>query len=123
MKRTPSAQNLNQNATNISKLDEQFIKIMLEIEKNYVTFSKHEKIRIEQWSKKLCQVTINNLWKQNRNLYALLLLDAIMKGTLPEPFNKIPPEGSLPSLNKHIVVISLLNSKCIKNNRKPELAI
>lgn len=104
MKKAASMQNLNQNASLINKLDEQFIKIMLEIEKHYVTYNKHEKIRIEQWSKKLCQVTINNLWKQNRNLYALLLLDAIMKGNLQEPFNKIPPEGSLPTLNKHIVV-------------------
>ncbi len=104
MIKTHSQKSLTQNSTNISKLDEQFIKIMLEVEKNYGSFNKHDKIRIEQWSKKLCQVTINPTWKQNRNLYALLLLDAILKGNLTDPFNKIPPEGSLVGLNKHIVV-------------------
>ncbi len=87
-----------------NRLDEEFIKIMVDIEKHYAQFKKHEKIRIEQWCKKLCQITINPTWKQNRNNYALLLLNCIENGPLVEPFNKVPPEDSLPALNKHIVV-------------------
>lgn len=90
-----------------SKLDEEFVKIMLDIEKHYSLFSKHDKIRIEQWSKKLCQITQNPAWQQNRNNYALLLLNCVSSGTLKEPFNKVPPENSLPALNKHIVVSNL----------------
>jgi len=92
-----------------NKLDEEFIKLMIDIEKNYTLFKKHDKIRIEQWCKKLCQITINPTWKQNRNNYALLLLNSINNANLVEPFNKVPPEGSLPALNTHIVVNKRIN--------------
>jgi len=95
-----------ENALQIGRLDEEFIRLMTEIEKHYTPFNKHERIRVEQWCKKLCQVAINKIWKQNRNHYAFLLLHCILEGTLTEPFNKIPPEDYLPSLNKHAVVYS-----------------
>lgn len=31
------------------KADEEFIEIMVEIEKSYLSMTKHEKVRIEQW--------------------------------------------------------------------------
>lgn len=31
------------------KIDEEFVEIMLEIEKSYCSMNKHEKVRIEQW--------------------------------------------------------------------------
>ena len=31
------------------KCDEEFIEMMLEVEKSYASMSKHEKVRIEQW--------------------------------------------------------------------------
>ena len=100
-----SYQKVSNNKKDVStKLDEEFIKIMLEIEKVYGQFNKHDRIRTEQWTKKLCQVTSNFLWKQNRNLYAYLLLDCILKHHLTDPFCKLPPDGPLPSLNKQIVV-------------------
>lgn len=86
------------------ELDEEFIEKMLEIEKKYVVFKKHEKIRVEQWTKKLCQVTSNAIWKKNRNLYAKLLLSQVISRNLQEPFNKGPPEGALPKLNKLEIV-------------------
>lgn len=86
-----------------AKLDEEFIKMMLDVETHYVNFSKHDKIKIEQWTKALCQVTTNLVWKQNRNLYAKLLLHAILREELFEPFNKMPPED-LPTLNRQITV-------------------
>eukprot|EP01017_Pseudomicrothorax_dubius_P034877 TRINITY_DN482_c0_g1_i2.p1 TRINITY_DN482_c0_g1~~TRINITY_DN482_c0_g1_i2.p1 ORF type:complete len:111 (+),score=19.63 TRINITY_DN482_c0_g1_i2:227-559(+) len=87
-----------------SKVDEEFIRIMYEIEQSYNDLNKHEKIRVEQWTKKLCQITTNVTWKQNRNLYARLLLDQVIKKRLEEPFSKMPPESSLPTLNKTQVV-------------------
>mgnify|MGYP003877265933 FL=1 len=86
------------------KLDEEFVKLMLDVEANYGKFNKHEKIKIEQWTRKLCQVTTNVVWKQNRNLYALLLVKNLQKGELSEPFCHIPPEH-LPTLNRQIVVM------------------
>ena len=57
-------------------------------------FSKHDKIRIEQWTRKLCQVTNNREWKRNRNLYATWLLDMVLNKHLEKPFTKVPPEGN-----------------------------
>lgn len=54
--------------------------IMLQIEKKYQKFSRHEKVRIENWTKKLCSITANSTWKKNRNMHAILLLDCVMKG-------------------------------------------
>ena len=60
---------------------------------------KHEKIRIRAWCKKLCQITTNIIWKKNRNLHALSLLDMILNGRFEEPYNKFPPDGPLPFLS------------------------
>ena len=73
---------------------------MLEVEERYKNFGRHEKIRIEQWSKKLCQVTTNTAWKRNRNLYAMLLTDSVLNGKLIKPFTLVPPDSHLPVLNK-----------------------
>ena len=85
-----------------NELDNKFVVIMLEIEKRYQSsksqvaagLTKHEKIRIEQWSRKLCQVTNNKEWKRNRNLYAMWLLDMVLNKHLDKPFSKVPPEGN-----------------------------
>ncbi|OMJ87384.1 hypothetical protein SteCoe_10889 [Stentor coeruleus] len=86
------------------KVEEEFIETMLEVEKHYGSMSKHEKVRIEQWSKKLCQITANPLWKKNRNKYAKFLLQLVKIGQLQEPFTKIPPEGPLPQFNGNIYI-------------------
>jgi hypothetical protein len=99
-----SSSNVAQQDLN-AKLDEEFIKVMYDIEKNYADLTKHEKIRVEQWTKKLCQITTNVTWKQNRNLYARLLHHMVLQKRLDEPFAKMPPEGPLPTLNKAVVVI------------------
>ena len=62
----------------IDKSDEKFCQYMIGVQERYVDFGRHERIRIEQWSKKLWQVTTNVVWKRNRNLYAMLLLDCIL---------------------------------------------
>ena len=60
---------------------------------------KHAKIRIRAWCKKLCQITTNVIWKKNRNLHALSLLDMILNGRFEEPYNKFPPDGPLTFLS------------------------
>lgn len=59
---------------------------------------KHNKIRIQSWCKKFCQIVANVNWKKNRNLHALNLLDMILNEHFEEPYNKFPPEGPLPYL-------------------------
>ena len=68
-------------------------------------FPKHDKIRIEHWCKKLCEVTTNSLWKKARNLYAMLLLSQILSKKLEAPFIHLPPGGTLPTIKEHEVVI------------------
>ncbi|CAD8115781.1 unnamed protein product [Paramecium sonneborni] len=96
-------------------MDEEFIKVMLSIEEAYQNLNKHQKIRVEAWTKKLCQVTTNEVWKKNRNLYARILLNQVSKGILSEPFDKRPPEGPLPKLNRYLV----LNDQ--KENSRPQV--
>ena len=88
-----------------TKEDQEFVVYMLEIENRYTSLKKHERIRIEQWSRKLCQATTNLVWKKNRNRYAILLLDQVLNNKLEAPFISIPPEGGLKGLQQHEVVI------------------
>ena len=58
---------------------------------------------IKNWCKKLCQITNNVEWKKNRNLHAICILDSVLNEHFEEPYNKFPPEGSVPILNKTLV--------------------
>ena len=79
----------------MANLDEVFNTCLLEIDEQKLRFRKHEKIRIDQWVKKLKQVTTNPVWKRNRNLYADLLLEMIYNNNLEAPFSQIPPDTAL----------------------------
>ena len=83
--------------------DKEFISLMITIEKRSEILNKYDKLRIKNWCKKLCQVTNNIEWKKNRNLHAICILDAILNNHFEEPYNKFPPEGSVPILNKAVV--------------------
>ena len=83
--------------------DREFISLMLTIEKKSEILNKYDKLRIKNWCKKLCQVTNNIEWKKNRNLHAICILDSILNEHFEEPYNKFPPEGSVPILNKALV--------------------
>jgi hypothetical protein len=83
--------------------DREFISLMLTIEKRSEKLNKYDKLRIRNWCKKLCQVTNNIEWKKNRNLHAICILDSILNEHFEEPYNKFPPEGSVPILNKALV--------------------
>ena len=83
--------------------DKEFISLMLTIEKRSEVLNKYDKLRIKNWCKKLCQITNNIEWKKNRNLHAICILDSILNNHFEEPYNKFPPEGSVPILNKALV--------------------
>jgi len=56
------------------KLDDELVFIISLIEEQKIRYKKHTKIRIDQWTAKLCQPTKNYQWKKMRNSYAILLL-------------------------------------------------
>lgn len=64
---------------------------------------KYNRLRIESWCKKFCQVSNNQEWKKNRNLHAISLLDMIINQRIEEPYKKFPPSGPLPQLSKTLV--------------------
>ena len=83
--------------------DKEFISLMITIEKKSEILNKYDKLRIKNWCKKLCQITNNVEWKKNRNLHAICILDSVLNEHFEEPYNKFPPEGSVPILNKTLV--------------------
>ena len=83
--------------------DKEFITLMVTIERRSEVLNKYDKLRIKNWCKKLCQVTNNVEWKKNRNLHAICILDSVLNEHFEYPYNKFPPEGSVPILNKALV--------------------
>ena len=83
--------------------DKEFISLMVTIEHRSEALNKYDKLRIKNWCKKLCQVTNNVEWKKNRNLHAICILDSVLNEHFEEPYNRFPPEGSVPILNKALV--------------------
>lgn len=69
-------------------------------------------------SRKLCQVTKNTLWKRNRNMYAIWLLDMVLNKKIEKPFTKVPSDGNLEMLQITEVKAKLSNKvKNFLNNR------
>ena len=89
--------------------DREFIALITDIEQRCRKLDKHDKLRIESWCKKLCQVTNNIEWKKNRNLHAISLLDMIINNRFEEPYKKFAPEGPIPVLSKTLVKSRLSN--------------
>ena len=89
--------------------DREFIALITDIEQRCRKLDKHDKLRIESWCKKLCQVTNNIKKKKNRNLHAISLLDMILNNRFEEPYNKFAPEGPIPVLSKTLVKSRLSN--------------
>ena len=108
--------------------DKEFISLMLTIEKKSEALNKYDKLRIKNWCKKLCQITNNVEWKKNRNLHAICILDSVLNEHFEEPYNKFPPEGSVPILNKTLVKSKLskkffeeaLKMQNVENNNENE---
>ena len=109
----------------LDKYDKEFVNLMLEINNRSKDFSKLDKLKINSWIKSLCLPTNNILWKKNRNLYALKLLDNILNLRLENPFTKFADLGeNLPMLDPILVKSQLSNKvRNIINNIHPDSQI
>eukprot|EP00919_Chromeraceae_sp_WS-2016_P005633 GHVR01013178.1.p2 GENE.GHVR01013178.1~~GHVR01013178.1.p2 ORF type:complete len:128 (+),score=10.00 GHVR01013178.1:2151-2534(+) len=85
-----------------------------------IQLEKSERIRINAWVKKLSSVIDNIIWRRNRNLYAKTLFLMLKRRNVSFPFNKNPPENSLPKLSLYDIPYHIreeLDKKnCKKNN-------
>ena len=87
------------------EFDLEFSLLTREIE-NFIfsnTFDKSIRIRINNWLKKISQISNNLEWKKNRNLHAINLLNMLINGRLEEPYDKNPDDRPLQILSKTIV--------------------
>jgi hypothetical protein len=99
--------NQNQDYEITDEFDKELVNLLLEIEKQTQKLNKHDQLRVKAWCKKLCQVTNNTEWKKNRNLHAICLLDNVLNEHFESPYNKFPPEGAVPMINKTLVKAKL----------------
>ena len=96
------------------EFDQEFLNLLVEIEKQTVKLNRHEQLRVKSWCKKLCQITNNVEWKKNRNLHAICILDNIINERFEDPYNKFAPESPVPIINK-TVVKAKLSQKFLKS--------
>lgn len=71
-----------------SKYDNEFIGLLNEIGLRIEKFNKCDKLKIKSWINVLMMKCVSNEEKKNRNLYAILLINQMIKGKLEEPFIK-----------------------------------
>ncbi|CAN0375647.1 unnamed protein product, partial [Pylaiella littoralis] len=85
-------------------LDTFFCDCLERVEAAYATLDKACKIRVECWVVKLNgpYPLPNVAWRKNRNAFAALLARAVEEVDFREPFDRRPPEGSLPTLAPHL---------------------
>jgi len=88
--------------------DEIFKEHLFDIERSYVVLPKPERIRVEQWVKKLSEPMPNKEWQKNRNMYAELLLHMVRTKRLEEPFNKLPYGGPLHTLPMWMACVEIM---------------
>ena len=96
------------------EFDQEFLNLLVEIEKQTVKLNRHDQLRVKSWCKKLCQITNNVEWKKNRNLHAICILDNIINERFEDPSNKFAPESPVPIINK-TVVKAKLSQKFLKS--------
>ena len=96
------------------EFDQEFLNLLVEIEKLTVKLNRHDQLRVKSWCKKLCQITNNVEWKKNRNLHAICILDNIINERFEDPYNKFAPESPVPIINK-TVVKAKLSQKFLKS--------
>ena len=76
--------------------DDRFHEILTDIEKEFVKFSRGDRIFIEAWVKFLSVPQNHPIYKKNRNKFAILLLSQLWDGKLEPPFNKMPKDPDIP---------------------------
>lgn len=67
----------------------------------YSRISKHLRIRLNGWLKKLDHIIANPIWKKNRNNYSKLMNLMCECEVIVEPFLSLPPHADVPKLEKH----------------------
>ncbi|GAX78876.1 hypothetical protein CEUSTIGMA_g6315.t1 [Chlamydomonas eustigma] len=85
-------------------MDELFTKTISKIQELVASspLNRIVKVRIKAWITKLQEPTTNQVWKGNRNAHTNLLLRQLScTGRLGSPFNSLPNEGPLPTLQHH----------------------
>ena len=71
-----------------SKYDNEFIGLLNEIGIRLQKFNKCDNLKIKSWINLLMMPCKSNMDKKNRNLYAILLINQMVNGSLEEPFIK-----------------------------------
>ncbi|NWV28698.1 CE112 protein, partial [Origma solitaria] len=94
--------------------------------KPYVLNLKHssERKRCSLWIKKLCKLTgagVGIVGRENRNLYAKLLLHMLQRGVLDAPFTQKPEEGMLKTLPAYMSVYFDEPSAAPVRSRSPDV--
>ena len=102
---------------NAGKLDSSFLQLQKHVAESLDIISRHQRIKIQAWLKKLDMRMENVVWKQNRNFYMKVLHEMILARDIQEPFNKVPPEGPLPTLSPYDVPYPL-RTKFLNNSEK-----
>jgi hypothetical protein len=82
-----------------------FQRAVHEIERNYKSLGKSQRIRVERWVEKLVNSGGNAAWNRHRNAYVKLLLMMVLKKKLEEPFHILPADGQLPPFPSHLKVL------------------
>ena len=96
------------NVDSLQHLESEFEAYLAVIHQNINPHThKSERIRLNAWIKKLCSVIDNVFWRKNRNFYAEVLACMLLHQQLGFPFNKPPPEDSLPKLTPYEVPFSI----------------
>jgi hypothetical protein len=67
----------------------------------YRTTTRHNRIRLNLWSRKLDQIVSDLPWKRNRNSYIKLMYLMAQSEVIVEPLLSLPPEGELPFLRNY----------------------
>ena len=82
-----------------------FARAIFAIEKHHRVLPKQLRIRVRRWVEKLVSSGGNTAYVRHRDAYTKLLLNMILVRKLDEPFNKLPPESSLPPFPTHLKVL------------------
>ncbi|KAF5829374.1 hypothetical protein DUNSADRAFT_16177 [Dunaliella salina] len=61
------------------------------------------RIRAKAWLSAMRMPTLNTVWKRNRNQHARLLLAQLRAGVLQAPFDALPPQNGLPTLQPWMI--------------------
>ena len=109
-----------------ANLDLEYSVIASEIQELSINRDKHFQLRIKNWLSKLGEYQTRLEFRKNRNLYAIALLDCVLRNKFEGPFIKMSKEnGSLPILSKTEVFSKLSGefTQLMKNKLEDRMKI